>query len=599
MKNKVLTLTLFCLSLLFINSCKTDPKVDPQKGVQEDTSVGVVPPNMTVSMRHRKEVDYINPLLTYSGEAIQVCSYMFPTLLDYDPFKVEITPVIAKSRPVIEEVKEGERAGWVKYTFEIREEAVWDDGSPVIGKDYAFAMKALFNPHLKLGAPALRGYLGLIRDVELDPANPKKFAVFTNEKYIIAEYAVGLFILPEHKYDPDKVLAGYTLGDLRNPKLADQFKKDETLKSYAELFSSAKYTRDPDFIGGCGAYKLEEWIPGERIVLVRKDNWWGDKVNDEVTMLKANPKKLIFRPVSDGTTALTMLKDGELDIVTQLPDDQFIEFRESEIAKKSFETHTPPYYGYSYYGFNTKNPKLNDKRVRQAIAHLFDVDKVIKNIKPFAEPIVGPFHPSRPYYHKGLKPRLYDLEKAKGLLSDAGWKDSNNNGTVDKMIDGALVELELELLITPANKVSSSMGLLFQDGAKSAGVRVNVVEKEDKALRAQLRTRDFDLFARGIGSDVSGDDPKQFWHTDSDVPGGSNRFGFGNAETDKMIDDLRSELDPVKLDARYKAFQELLYEEQPAIFLYVTKNRVAVSKKFKNVKNSIKPPGYFPNYWTE
>ena len=598
MKNKVLTLALFCLSLLLFDSCKTDPNVDPKKDAQDETSVGVVPPNMTVSIRHRKEVDYINPLITYSGEAIQVCSYMFPTLLDYDPFTAKITPVIAKSRPVVEEIKEGERAGWIKYSFEIREEAKWDNGSPVTGNDYLFAMKTLFNPHLKRGAP-YRGYLGLIKDAEVDPTNPKKFTVFADEKYIIAEYAAGLFILPEYTYDPGKVMAGYTLKDLRDPKLADQFKKDEKLKSYAELFSSAKYAREPGSIGGCGAYRLVEWVAGERIVLEKKENWWGDKISNEVTMLKANPKKMIFRPVADGTTALTMLKNGELDVATQLPDEQFLEFRESEIARSSFNTFTPQYLGYSYYGFNTKNPKLSDKRVRQAVTHLCDIDKMIKNIKPLAEPIVGPFHPSMPYYHKGLKHRKYDVEKAKTLLAEAGWNDSNNNGTVDKMIDGALIELELELLITPGNKVSSSMGLLFQDGAKKAGVRINVVEKDNAALEGQLRRRDFDIFARGVGADISGDDPKQYWHTDSDVPSGTNRFGFGNAETDKMIDDLRSELDSVKLDAKYKAFQELMYDEQPAIFLYATKNRIVVNNKFKNVQTSIKTPSYFPNYWTE
>ncbi|MFT5765478.1 MAG: peptide/nickel transport system substrate-binding protein [Saprospiraceae bacterium] len=589
MKKNILFYTIYCIGLFTISACKTDPKVEP--------TIAAITKESTVFVRLRAEPDNLNPMLTTKGHATQVCHYMFPTLLDYDPFTKKLSPVLVKSRPKVEEITEGERKGWTGYFYEILDEAVWDDGSPVTGNDYLFTMKTLFNPHV--GSGPYRPYLSLIKDIAIDPANPKKYTVYTDEKYIKAEYATGLFIYPQYKFDPDKVMDSYTYADIRDPAKEEQYKNDEILKSFGETFNSPMFSRDPEFVGGCGAYKLEEWIEGERVVLVKKDNWWGDKIKDKYPMLTAYPKRIVFKPISDATTALTLMKNQELDVITVIPEDQFLEFKESEIGKQSINFHTPDAFVYNYYGLNTKRPKLSDKRVRHALAHLFDRDEVFRTVSPFAEPIIGPFHPMRSYYNNDLKPIQLDVEKAKKLLAEAGWKDTNNNGTLDKVIDGESLEMELDLLITPSNKVSSSMGLIFQNEARKAGVRINVVEKDAAALFAQLRSRDFDIYALAASAELSIDDPKQFWHTESDVPSGQNRFGFGNAESDKLIDDIRSELDETKRDVLFKKLQKIIYDEQPAIFLYVTKNRIAVNKKFKGVEMTIKSPGFFVNYWYE
>ena len=593
MKNNLLFLTLLCIGLFVTTSCKTDTKGD----VNTDPGKEVIKEEFTVVVRLRAEPDRLNPMLTTRGFSTQVCFYMFPTILDYDPFTEKLSPVLAKSRPVVEEITEGERKGWTKYSYEILDEAVWDDGSPVTGKDYLFTMKTLFNPHV--GSGPYRPYLSLIKDIVLDPENPKKYTVFTDVKYIKAEFATGLFIYPQYKYDSGKVMDAYTYTDICNPEKDEEHKNDETLKSFGETFNSAKYSRDPEYVGGCGAYKLEEWVEGERIVLVKKDNWWGDKLKDKYPMLTANPKRIVFRPIPDATTAITMMKNQELDVITAVPDAQFDEFKDSEIGQQNFNFHTPDAFLYNYFGLNTKRVKLSDKRVRRALAHLFDVDEVFKSVAPYANPIIGPFHPSRSYYNKELKNIKFDVEKAKQLLSEAGWTDSNNNGTVDKKIDGQLVELELDHMITTNNRVSTSLALIFQNGAKRAGVKINVVEKDPAALFAQLKTRDFDIFALASSAELSIDDPKQFFHTDSDTPSGQNRFGFGNAESDQLIENIRSELDQTKRDELFRKLQEIIYDEQPMIFLYGTKDRMVIDKKFEGVKTTLKKPGFYVNYWYE
>jgi len=588
MKNSLNLLFCFCM-IYWISSCKSD--TEPTGTLQEKVKSG------QVTIRQYDEVRSLNPLLVIDGVSLQVCTYLFPTLLAYDPFTHKLSPVLVKSRPEIKAITSGERKDWTTYTYELLEEATWDDGTPVTAKDYLFTIKTIFNPHVN--TPIYRGYMKLIKDVELDPDNPKKFVVYTSEKYINAEYATGLFIYPEHLYDPDKLMAGYDINDLRNPAMKEQFKEDENLKTFGEQFNSPEYSREKAKVNSCGAYQLEEWVTGEKLVLTKKKNWWGDKLSDQYPMLTAYPERIIFKPIGDATTALTMMKNEEIDIMSLIRDEQFIEFKETAIAKEKFDTYTPPYLGYSYYGLNTQNPKLSDKRTRQAIAHLVDIDEVIKNIKPFAEPIIGPIHPIRPYYHKTLEPKKLDIEKAKKLLAAAGWKDSNNDGTVDKMIDGALTELELELLKAPNDPLGNSIALVFQNEAKKAGVKVFITEKAGTALKAQLRTREFDMYSLVASADMSMDDPYQYWHTASDTPNGSNRFGFGDASSDQLIENLRRELDKEKRDTMYFQLQELLYEEQPAVFLYATKNRIAVNKKFKGFQASPKRPGYFVNYWYE
>jgi len=588
MKNNILVLVLFCLSIILINSCKTDSVPS------NDTPA--ISTNTTVSMRIRGEPISLNPMLTTMSWDLRICAAMYPTLLDYDPFTLKITPVLVKDRPVIKVIEEGDRKGWTTYSYELLDEAVWDDGSPVTAKDYIYTLKTLFNPHV--AAAPYRGYLDLIKDATADPSNPKKFTVYTDTKYIKAEYATGLFIYPQYKFDPEKVMDNYTLNDIRNSELAEQHKNDERLKGYGEVFN--KMIRDKDVVGGCGPYKLEEWVTNERVVLTKKENWWGDNLAADYTMLTARPRQLIFRPIADATTALSILKNGGLDVVGSIPDSQFDEFKNSTIGQESFNFETPYMFGINYYGFNTKNPKLSDKRVRRAISHLVDIDEIIKTVKRgYAAPVATPFHPLRDYYHKGLEPIKLDIEKAKTLLSEAGWTDSNNNGTVDKNINGVVTEMELDLLITPNNKNSTDMGLIFQNEAKKAGVQINIVEKANKALAAQLRTREFDLFARAIGSEVSGDDPKQYWHTSSDTPRGYNRVGFGNAETDALIDAIRTELDKTKRDELYKKFQEVVYDEQPYVFLYTSQDLIAINKRFQGVETTIKSPRIFPVYWYE
>jgi len=541
---------------------------------------------LTVTTRIRAEPDRLIPLLTTRGWSLQVANILYPTLMEYDPKTLVLSPKLAKARPEVTPITEGEYEGGIAYTYEILEEAVWDNGQPVTAKDYLFSLKALFNPKLTTGAGVYRIYLDMIKDVKLDADNPKKFTVYTDRPYIRSEYACSFYIFPEYAFDPKGLLKDFALSDLTNSekasKLADS---DPRLAQFAEEFSDPSFSNDPKNIVTCSGYYVEEWLPEERIILKKKDNWWGEKVYKDYPQLTAGPDRIIFKPIPDATTALTLLSDESLDVINFVPNSQFVKARENEQLTKNYNFYTPNTPIYNYFGLNNKSPKLNDKRVRKALAYVLDVKEIIETVKyGMATPIASPVPPYLSFHHDGLKPIPLDIEKARTLLDEAGWKDSNSNGIRDKKVDGKLVELELEFMISPRNEDSNNMGLIFQENAKKAGIKIVITPKEANTIRDDRNKGNFEIFAAGSALDAGLYDPFQSWHTKAFFPNGSNTYGFGNAESDALIDDIRKTLDETKRTQMYMKFQEILYDEMPVLFVYNAQDRVIIHKRFKNAK---------------
>lgn len=587
----VVFLALLAIVIFNFSSCKTDPTTPPQKEVTSEPT--------TVTSRLRAEPDRLNPMLTFRGWSLHVARFLFPTLIEFSPATLKLEAQLVKSLPVIKPIEEGKYKGGMSYSFEILEEAVWDNGQPITGNDYAFTLKVMMNPHV--ASDAYKGFFNMIRKVDVDPNNPKKFVVYTDQQYIKAEHAAGYFIFPEYIFDPTGLLKDIPLVDILDPeKIEDLAKNNENLKQFGEQFNDPSYSRDADKLVGAGGYRLEEWIAGERIVLAKKENWWGDKLKNPHPLLVSKADRIVFIPIPDETAALSMIKSQTLDVMGAITEVQFEDLKKNEFVKEHYNFYTPQVLGITFVSLNTKNEKLQDKRVRRALAHLMDVDKVVNSIKKgYAVSINGPFHPSRDYYHKELPQIKLNIEQSKTLLTEAGWTDSNGNGTVDKMIGGQRVEMELEFLMTPTSKTSEAVALILQNEAEKVGVKINPIAQEANKFRGNLNTRNYEMYLGGSQQDLGLDDPRQTWHTESDTPNGSNRSGFGSAKTDELINELRKTMDVEKRNAMYLELQEAIYEEQPYIFLYTTLDRILINKRFKDVETTIQSPRFFENQWSQ
>ena len=539
----------------------------------------------TVRVRLPADIKTLNPYLYRTGYENTVHSLIFQALMDFEPGSLRMAPQLVKGPATIEDIAKGKNGGGQRFTFEILEEAVWDDGKPVTAYDFEFTLKALFNPK----APTQRwlAYLDYLSGIEIDPDNPKRFTVLTNRKYFLAEAAIStLVVLPKHIYDPEGLLDNFSFSDLASghPEVSN----DERLQQYADRFGSPEYDRQT--VSGSGPYALVEWVDGQRVVLAKKPHWWGDALADKMPLLQAFPDTIVFIPIPDQTAAATALRNQDIDVALELDSRMFVELRNDSYMQQVYNFFNPPRFVFFYIPLNTKNPKLADKRVRRALAHLLNMDELINVLYDgFGEPIVGPFLPDKPYYHKGLPLIQQDFEKAKALLAEAGWTDTDGNGIVDKEIDGQRVDLKLEFLYTPGSNFQENLSALLAENAKKVGIEVVRVPVESNVVGERLRNRDYEIAGRGAGASPVEDDPKQLFHTDSDNPGGTNYARFGTPQTDSLIEAIRSAPTDEARRPLYLRLQEIIYDEQPIIFLFAPQDKIAVHRRFDAVITRLRP----------
>lgn len=547
---------------------------------------------LTVTIRFADEPDNLNPTRSRSTYSTQIEGLIIPPLAEYDPHTYELVPLLAESLATQEPITEGPFEGGARFHYRIRDEAQWDDGSPVTGYDYAFTVKSVLNP--LVNAASWRGFLGFIEDVDVDHEDPKVFSVTVAERYMLAEVITCNFnILPKYVYDPKGYLDSIPLVQLSDPQRAEELAEtDVRLQQFATAFESAGYNRDT--VSGAGAYRLVEWVTDQHIVLERKEDWWGDRVENPPDLLHAYPEKIIYRIIPDEATAISALKDGTIDLIPEISAHNFISLKQDSMWKTQLDFYTPQLMQYNYLELNNRHPILQDKAVRRALAHAIDYQAIIDAVVyGMADRTIGPFHPVKDYYHDALTPISEDIEISRRLLAESGWSDTDNDGTVDKVIDGQHTELNLDILVTQKEE-GRQVALILQESAARAGIDIDIVTVDFSALMQAIRKRDFEIIALRNRTSPTLNDPYQLWHSESDQPGGSNRSGFRHAKADSLIGQIRLAETDAERNALYRSFQEIIYEEQPVIFLYVPRERIVVRNRIE-LQPSMRRPGYFEN----
>jgi peptide/nickel transport system substrate-binding protein len=571
MKKAKFTFPLAILAFAFLFSCSSCGGDGAKSAWKHDDN--------TVRMRVSTAPNSINPYLARTKYERLPSELVFQCPMNFDYGTMAFVPQLIKAAPTVQDITEGEFKGGQSFTYEIMPEATWDDGKPVTGHDYEFTVKALFNP--KMPTQRYLGYVEFVRDVKVDEADPKKFTVFAYKKYFLNMEAISnVTILPEHIYDEGGLMKKFAVKDLTDPAKAATLAADPALQQFADAYTSPKFAREVN--AGSGPYQVAEWTGDQRLVLAKKKNWWGEKLAGQYPLLAAYPDTVVFLPIADQVAAIAAIKDESVDVAIELDAKQFNDLRKVDFVQKIYNFYTPPTFTYFYTAMQNRNPKLADKRVRRAIAETIDMDMVIKDLyDSLAERQVGPFFPSQKYIDSSLKPIAANEADARKLLEEAGWKDSNGNGTVDKMIDGKLEEMKLQYVYSAGSTFSENFSLLLKNNCQKIGIEIEPVPLDGKVLADKLKNGEFDLAARGAGWQPIPDDPKQFWHTDGAVPGGSNYSRFGNASSDALIDAIQNAPDEASRDKLYKDFQQLMYDEQPVIFMFSPQERMVVHQRFE------------------
>lgn len=528
----------------------------------------------------------LHPTNTSDGGATEIKRLMFQRLLNYAQ-DLSLVPQLAAELPSIEETPEG---GLI-INYRLRKEAKWDDGKPVTSEDVVFSYKCVRNP--KVDAPSLRPYFEFITDVKTYPDDPLKVTMYSDRLNFLWDHVTGtdVIIFPKHLYDPTGESDKFSYQQIAKGDKS-VIESPENIK-FADRFNNIKYQREEIF--GSGPYKLKAWNTDQNIILERKENWWGDEILGTNMYFAKGPSKVIYQTINDRTTALTATKSEELDVLGPVrARDWKVDIPKSQKIQDNYNKFDPPFLYYSYIGMNIRDPKLSDKKVRKALAHLVDVDLINETlIYGMAERVVGTIHPSSPDYHKGLKMYDFNIDKAKALLAEAGWKDSDGNGVVDKVINGKKTDLSIVFNYNQGNDTRKNVGLTMKESARQAGVEIEVIPLEWSVFSERLKANEVKMWYGAWVFDPRPSDPKQIWHTTS-YGGGSNFTGFGNAETDKLIESITQELDPAKRKQMYYKWQETLHEEVPYIFMFTAQNLLLVHNRFdrESVNASARNPGY-------
>ncbi|MFN8300398.1 MAG: ABC transporter substrate-binding protein [Chitinophagales bacterium] len=576
---KVIILSLAALSLLAtLEACK-----GKKAGGSANANV--------VNARSMSDPDMLNPINLSSADGRNIAGLIFGSLLGTDPDDYHVTAVLAVARPTVAEVTEGPYKGNVSLTFEIRPEATWDNGTPITADDYIFTLKSILNP--KTNCQPLKPYYEWLNDVVVDSANPKKFTVYARDKYFKIEEFAGGYVLPEYVYDPEKIMRKFPVTALNTEAKRNALKENADIMKFADQFNSEKFQREKGGVVGAGPYSFEGWVTNQTITLVRKKDWWGDKIKTRDFL--ALPEKIVFKVINDPNTATTALKDGQVDDYHSIEAKQYEELLKNEKVKEKIHLEHPSIFAYSFISFNLKNDKLKDHAVREAFAHCVNKTQ-INDVIGFGRstPVETFVHPSQKQFNSDLKPYAYDLDLARKLLDEAGWKDSDGDGFRDKVINGEKKKLTLDFLIPSGNKGREQTGILLKEDLKKVGIELTITAKDWSVYLQAMDKKDFETTYGAFTMSSTMSDPKQLWHTSAAVTGGSNSSSFGNAKTDKLIDDLRAELDEDKRVAMYKELEQIVHDEIPCVFMFIPANRLGINKRFE-VKTTLIDPGYLYN----
>lgn len=541
-----------------------------------------------VIIHELSDPDKLNPICSQGAGATYIEHNIFMYLLDVDKEKLEIVPWLAEARPTITEITEGEFAGGLKIDYKIKTDAVWDNGTPVTAHDVVFSMKATINPHVD--AEHMKMYIDFIKDVKIGE-NPKEFSLFTNEQNYAAEFFSGgtIYIIPEYIYDKDKLMRNYTLKQLANSESLEKIRDERNLKLFAKQFNAEHFQREE--VIGCGPYEFVSWGTSERIILKKKENWWGNKYQP-AKGFENYPSELVYEIINDQVTAVTAMKDEQIDIMRSIKPAEYQRLKDNPNFMSKYNLANEESLSYTYIGINTRNDVLQDKNLRKALAHIVNVPQIIEVVNyGFAQEIASFVHPSKPHYNKDLKPYSFNLEKAVEYLKKAGYTELDDEGIRFKKEDGELKRLSFNIKYNTGNDKRETIAMFMKENAKKIGIEINPNPREWTIYLDECTNHDFDLFILGWIQEAIVDDPKQLFHTEA-YNGGSNYTGFGDAYSDKLIEELRRELDDEKRIEMLKELQAIVYEEVPYIFLYAPDNLMAIHKRFSPTKTYIARPGY-------
>lgn len=522
----------------------------------------------------------LHPTNEITQPGIWIESLLHSYLVTIDMENQSLRPDLAESLPEISE-------DGLTYTFTLRKNVFFDDGSELSATDVIFTFKAGYCP--LVNDPDKRAYLDYLQDVVVDPENPRKVSLIMKKKYLLNDFAATNFpILQQKFYDPNGVLNKYSFADLGKEDLTTNPPAD--LKAWADLFNDSKFGNDPNFISGLGPYKVVSWEKEQTLVLKRKEKFWQMALKNPDSQHTAYPSDLIFKLIRDDNATCLEFKKGEIDLSTNVSTKGLKGLMEDTGFTRNYEGLFIESYSFNYMVFNMrpdgqKQKKIfDDVLVRKAVAQLIPTQEIINDVY-LGEAVLmnGPVLSLKKEYNTHIQPVVLDINAAKAKLEQAGWKDTDNDNILDKIIDGKKTNLSFKLAYVQ-NPAVDAIVKIISEALYKGGVEAIAEPLDPNTFSENLRSGKFDMAMSALADSFEPTDFFQLWSTSSYGNGGMNYCGFGNAETDALITQIRETINEEERIQLSHKLQEMIVNEQPWVFMFSPKRKVIVSKKFKNIK---------------
>jgi len=474
------------------------------------------------------------PMLASDSASHEICDLIYNGLVKYD-----------KDLNLVGDLAEGWEISpdGLTITFHLRRGVKWHDGKEFTAEDVLFGFKTITDP--KTPTAYSGDYLEVKEARVLDP--------YTFQVVYKRPFAPGLaswnylVVLPKH------LLEG----------------KDIT---------KSELTRHPI---GTGPYRFKEWVTGEKIVLEANPNYFEGRPYID---------RYIYRIIPDPATMFLELKAGGIDWMGLTP----LQYRR-QTNYPAFEREFRKYrylpFAYTYLGYNLLCPLFREKRVRQAISYAIDKEEIIDVVLlGLGVVATGPYKPGTWYYNPHVKRYPYDPEKAKELLREAGWRDSDGDGILDK--DGR--PFQFTILLNWGNTSRLKTAEIIQWRLRQVGIKVKLRVLEWAAfINEYIDKKRFEAVILGWSTGV---DPDQYdiWHSSKTGYKELNFISFKNKEVDEILEKARRTFDREERRRLYFRFQEILAEEQPYTFLYVPYALPVIHARFHGIKPA--PAGITYNF---
>ncbi len=477
------------------------------------------------------------PVLASDSASASIVGHVFNGLVKYDR-DIKLTGDLAGSWEVSD--------GGLTIIFHLRDDVRWHDGVKFTASDVLFTYQKLIDP--RVPTP----YSGDFRKVEkVEIVDDYTVRVKYKEIFSPGLASWGMSIMPEHLLRGEDLL-------------------------------TTEFARSPV---GTGPYKFKRWRSGERIDLESNHDYFEHR--PYIT-------RYIYRIIPDPTTMFLELQTEGVDSMGLTPL-QYSRQTDAGFFKERFKKFRYPSFGYTYLGYNLKDKRFSDKRVRQAINYAVNKNEIIDGVLfGLGRTCTGPFVPESWAYNNDVRPVPYDPGKAKELLGLAGWRDTDGDGWLDKGGE----PFEFTILTNQGNQLRKQAAQIIQRRLKDVGIKVRIRVLEWAVfLNEFIDKRRFEavLLAWSLSRDP---DCYDIWHSSKTAEGEFNFVGYSNPEVDRLMEEARSTFDREQRKKAYHRIHEILYEQQPYLFLYVADALPAVHRRFRGVEAAPIGIGYnFIDWW--